>query len=380
MTRICPITLLLGAVGVIPSFSQDGPPWANVQSEIHAWHETQAEPDSIGQPAKPVLRVAYFHGRDLDPLPDYRERLTRVMDDISDFYREGMRAHGFRCEGIPLEKTDDGQLVLHLIEGKHDAAHYDYDSGKETEAEIRAALPFDLDREFVLALYGQCWRMEDGRHGFYSPYYGKAGSNQRSGFCHAADCHLLDPLLLKDTENRFRYWEHYGDRDQTVAKFNSFYIGGIAHELGHGLGLPHDGEPPSLRNRKGRSLMGNGNLTYREELWNPRSKGSFLSLASAVRLTSHPLFTGSNAGRFRSAEGFLTDLKARADGDLLDLQGRVDSRIPSYAVIAYIDPEGGSDYDAKTYVAPGRRRRNLRPFQTQDSPEEDPDSSFPPAS
>jgi hypothetical protein len=100
----------------------------------------------------------------------------------------------------------------------------------------------DFDREFILALYEQCWKRDDGNYGFYSPYYDKGGSNQHWGFCHAADWHLLNTDLLTDTKNRFKYWEHYGDRDQAVAKFNSIYISGVAHELGHGLGIPHDGK------------------------------------------------------------------------------------------------------------------------------------------
>ncbi|MGI9244917.1 MAG: NPCBM/NEW2 domain-containing protein [Verrucomicrobiales bacterium] len=343
-----PILLILALTASV-GLSQDTAP-AAMQNKIQQWHQAQLADDE----KPPVLRVVYFHGNDMEPLPNYEERLGRVMQDISEFYRDGMKAHGMTCDGIPLEKHDDGRLVLHLVKGQHEAAHYDYESGSETEAEIRKALGdrIDFDREFVLVLYGQCWKMDDGRFGFYSPYYGKGGSSQRWGFCHAADCHLLDPELLTDTKNRFKYWEHYGDRDQSVAMFNSFYIGGIAHELGHGLGLPHDGETMVERFRKGRSLMGNGNLTYRDELWKPRSKGSFLSLASAAQLASHPLFTGSSAGRFEPAAGELTELAAEAEGSSIRLRGKVVSETPSYAVIAYIDPAGGSDYDAKTAVTP----------------------------
>lgn len=341
-----PILLILALTTPV-GLSQETSP-AAMQKKVQHWHQAQGADEK----KPPVLRVVYFHGNDMEPLANYEERLNRVMQDISEFYRDGMQAYGMTCDGLPLEKNDDGQLVLHLVEGQHAAAHYDYDSGQETEAEIREALGerIDFDREFVLVLYGQCWKMDDGRYGFYSPYYGKSGSSQRWGFCHAADCHLLDPERLTDTENRFKYWEHYGDRDQTVAMFNSFYIGGIAHELGHGLGLPHDGETMVERFRQGRSLMGSGNLTYRNELWKPKSKGSFLSLASATQLVSHPLFTGSNTGRFESAAGVLTELTAEADGSSIRLRGKVDSKTPSYAVIAYIDPAGGSDYNAKTVV------------------------------
>jgi hypothetical protein len=49
-------------------------------------------------------------------------------------------------------------------------------------------------------------------------------------------------------------------------------------------------------------------------------------------------------------------LEAEANGDLLQISGRVVSKIPCDAVLAYVDPKGGGDYDAKTVV--GRPEKN----------------------
>jgi hypothetical protein len=96
--------------------------------------------------------------------------------------------------------------------------------------------------------------------------------------------------------------------------------------------------------------MGAGNHTYRRELWSDR-KGSFLTFASATRLASHPLFTRSDRGRFQPCGGRVDELRFDAvSGDLL-IEGCVGSRPNAYAVIAYADPEGGSNYDALTSVA-----------------------------
>jgi len=348
-----PSLILAALLPTLASAQSDTETWSKTQKDIQTW-QADASKGSEPSPA-PVLRVVYFHGNDMDPLPGYKERLTRVMDDIRDFYRDGMRMHGFVSNGLALEKDADQKLVLHLVTGQHEAKHYTYDSGAEAKAEIRKALArkIDLDRDFVLVLYGQCWKMEDGRWGFYSPYYGDTSSSQRRGFCHAADAPFLDTKLLTDTKNRVLYWEHYGDRDQSLALFNSFYIGGIAHELGHGLGLRHNRQSPTETLRYGNSLMGNGNHTYRDELWKPKSRGSFLALADAARLASHPLFTGSSAGRFEESEAAFTDLKVTKDGQKLSLTANIEPTIPAYAVIAYVDPASRpGDYDARTYTVP----------------------------
>jgi len=257
--------------------------------------------------ASNVLRVVYFCPKDSEPLPQWQERLDRVMQEISDFYGEGMRRFGFASEGLPLERKD-GQVVLHVVHGPGPADSYSYWSGSRTASEVRRTLAgkVDLDSEHVLVLYGLCRKELDGRYVFHAPYYG--GGNNRSGLCHAADCELLDPRLLVETNRHMVYTEHYYPRlEQTVAQFNSFYLGGIAHELGHGLGLPHDAGSPWEQSNDGTSLMADGNLHYREDRWGG-SKPAFLSFASALQLASHPLFTGSDRDRWKPAKGRFKDV------------------------------------------------------------------------
>jgi hypothetical protein len=140
--------------------------------------------------------------------------------------------------------------------------------------------------------------------------------------------------------------------DQTNAMFNSFYIGGIAHELGLGLGLPHHAQSPIESLIIGTSLMGSGNLTYKQNLRDPKKRGSSLTLVDAIRLASHPLFTGSHAGRFDKAGGRFSELIATADGDNLTIKGTISAQTPAYSLLSYVAPDGRSDYNARTFVAP----------------------------
>jgi hypothetical protein len=312
-----------------------------VQKQITSFHDGH-------RCASNVLRVVYFCPQDAEPLPGWEERLDRVIQDISDFYGDGMRRFGFTSGGLPLERKD-GHVSLHVVVGTGPADSYGYLSGARTASEVRRVLAgkVNLDREYVLVVYGLCRKEPDGRYVFHAPYYG--GGSHRAGLSHAADCELLDPKLLLETNQHMVYTEHYYPRmKQTVAQFNSFYLGGIAHELGHGLGLAHDAGGPGEQ-PNGTSLMADGNLHYREDRWGG-SKPAFLSFASAVQLASHPLFTGSNLNRWTSAKGRFKGLAFSADGGGLKITGKVTGKVEAYAAIAYLVPNNQkTDHYTLTY-------------------------------
>ncbi len=314
----------------------------DAQRMIAAYHAGQP-------PATGVLRVVYFIPKDGDALTNYADRLDRVVGDVSDFYRAGFRRFGIETPGLPLERKD-GKLVVHVVRGQLPAREYHYDSGDRTAEEIRAALKdaIDTGREQVLVFYALCRKTNDGRYVFDAPYYG--GGSQENGLCHAADCELLDPLLLTDTNRTIVYTEHYYPRmRQTVAKFNSWYIGGVAHELGHALGLPHD-DGGEAEKAFGVSLMGGGNLTYREEVWGG-GPSTYLGRASVLQLLSHPLFTGSNRGRWDDPQSEFKALKICQTNGTIRIKGTVGGAIPPYAVIAYLWPKSDKvdDHHARTF-------------------------------
>jgi hypothetical protein len=320
--------LLLLVLTLIPAllFAGPNPVMDAANARIRSFHEGS-------KPNGAVLRLVYFHAADREPLADYAARADRILTDISAFYRDGMEQRfGVKTDGLPLEHNE-GKLVIHMVRGRHPAEHYQHESGDETWGEIRKALAgkFDAEREHVLVLYGLCERAEDGRYIFTAPYYGAGWSDQRRGLCHAADCELLDPLLLTAKDKPFVFTEHYYPRrEMSVATFNSWYLGGIAHELGHGLGFPHDNGGPGEM-PKGVALMGGGNLHYREELWGGQN-ASYLSLATALRFAAHPLVTQSDKARWQTADATFENLSASAAAGKLRLTGKVRTAVRNHCI------------------------------------------------
>jgi hypothetical protein len=143
----------------------------------------------------------------------------------------------------------------------------------------------------------------------------------------------------------------------SLGEFNTVYLGGALHEFGHGLSLPHDHETAG-ECAIGTPLMGAGNYTYRQET-RGEGKGTYLAFSEAVRLVSHPLFSGHSREfekQPRLSHGDITFTEK--DGKLV-VRGTLASDIPAYAVIAYNDkcPKGkkgnqcNEDYDAETYTS-----------------------------
>ncbi len=311
-----------------------------------------ANADAASKPNGATLRIVYFRPSDVKPQADYEARITRIMLDIQQFLKVEMARYGFKDAVLPLEMKE-GEVRIHMVVGKEGAAGYSHKAGNKVKIEMREALKkdFALDDEFALVFHGMCRIDGVRKYHFYAPYYGDPGSNHQRGLCHVADCEVMDPKLLADTKRRIRYTEHYGKYNQSLAAFNTKYLGGVAHELGHGLSLPHNCQTKDESRELGTALMGAGNHTYRKERWS-NNKGSFLTFSSAVRLASHPLFTGSDHQRAKPAGSGVSNLEVEGEGKELIISGVVKATPDPYSVIAYVDPEGGGDYDAVATAVP----------------------------
>jgi hypothetical protein len=341
-------------VAIIPD-AQQAALALKILDAYHGKHPNSAKP----------LQVVYFTPSDREPEPHYRERLQAILEDIQSFYREGMVHAGFGPETFGLERDTDGKMIIHLVKGKEPEAAFKRSGGAQDNADddwsrrtiaaecdpVLKADGIDADRETVVIFCNLAtWDAAAKKFSHHSPYCGFA--TQTSGCCFAVDSVILNVDDLKQLKP-ILHDQEWGD--ESMGKFNTVFIGGIAHELGHAFSLPHCGDRRD-KQPSGVSLMDNGNHMYREEL-RGEGPGAVLLMASAMKLAGRPLFNKSDKEvslppTLAKDELQISTNLTRADlaghPNALRLEGVVQGTPPIYGVIAYFDSTRSGGYDAPT--------------------------------
>jgi hypothetical protein len=298
---------------------------------------------------KRVLHIVLWTPSDREPAPQYRERLSAIMKDIQKFYAREMNRLGFGERTIQFDLKADQLLNIHVVKGRKPYAVYNGDSGHEIRNECTPMLRsqgINPETETVVIFCNMSnWDPQQRRITQNSPYY--AGGSSRSGTAWQVDSPILNLASLADKGNHVSDGQ-YGNI--SLGRYNSIFIGGVCHELGHALGLPHNLERDDERKAFGTALMGSGNRSYGEEL-RGESKGSFLTLAHGLRLASHPIFCGSIKDMNLKPQIAVSNVALEEKGKGFVFRANVKATPPVYAVVAYMDPTGGSDYDSTSCTA-----------------------------
>ena len=299
-----------------------------------------------------VMRICYWSPADREPQPEYRARLTRVMKHVQDFYRREMESWGFGERTIQLEMAEDGLLKLHMVQGRlksEECSESDQKDGREIKQDCLKVLRdagVDGEKETMVIFCNLAdWDAGTRTMGHHSPYY--ASGDSTHGTAWQVDSPLLDAAMLAVKDEMIQD-RQYGKI--STGKYNSIFIGGVCHELGHALGLPHCKECAAARKLRGTALMGSGNRTYGDEL-RGEGRGSFLSLPHALKLAAHPQFSGSVKQMGVKAEAKFSGWQMKPVDEGLVVSGSVAANLPVHAVLAYADPAGGADYDSEIAAA-----------------------------
>ncbi|MDO5308722.1 MAG: NPCBM/NEW2 domain-containing protein [Planctomycetia bacterium] len=312
------------------------------------------------------LKCVYFSPADCTPNPDRAERLYRVMANVQEFYRAEMERNGFgSMTTFGLEEEEPGKLKLYHVQAPEEQSVYGRNSAwqvRNVVAEALAKMGIDVNQHVVVIFQQGLHWDEEGRATEVASFVGAGSSFNGTAWFY--DDPMLDPEKLSSKEPGGYY-----HRPCSVGEFNSHYIGGIAHELGHALTLPHDCETSVEHRELGSALMGGGNHTYGREL-RGEGKGAFLTYSEALRLSVVPAISGLAPQR-RPADVALEELKAeRLTETSIKFTGKINASKEPLALVFYEDLDSRqSDYDAKTWTTVPDKDGAFEITLTEASPE-----------
>ncbi|WP_186452442.1 discoidin domain-containing protein [Chitinophaga polysaccharea] len=262
------------------------------------------------------LNVVYFVPQGQDTLLHYRERMTDMLFFFRDFYGGEMKRNGFGNKTFGLQTNASGkQVIFSVVRGAHPASSYKYDGGAgPMMEEINAYFTQHAD-EKRSEHYLVITPVPDVSHADV-PFYGIGN------------------------------WAFILDHDKLDIRQYGVgidWVAGSAHELGHGLGLPHDKEKRSDAATLGTSLMS----------WNDFTKGTILTKAACAILNNCELFNNATvAGYQQSFKIYAKKVHiSYANGNMV-ITGRFFAAQPVNGINVYQDPDANTDsYDTPSWSA-----------------------------
>ncbi|MDR6404509.1 MULTISPECIES: discoidin domain-containing protein [Chryseobacterium] len=273
------------------------------------------------------LNVVYFIPSDVTARPEYQRRVSEFMLAAQEYYRQNMYNWGYgnRTFGL-LKDIPTNRVKINVVYGSKPVASYRYTAGSDILAEVNAwfaAHPADKTSDHTIIFTATPSLSTE------IPFYG-LGRN-----CFVGD----------NEGNDYQYFnQNNAQGNQAKA-----YMGGFLHELGHGIGLPHDALPKSQQNLPGygTSLMSWGNQTY-------GYSSTILTKSAAAILNNCQLFstTAKPAGYFYNQnhdfQVALTDFKV--ENGQIKVWGNYTVGSPANTINIYFIPKGAY-YHAVSGVA-----------------------------
>lgn len=276
------------------------------------------------------LNIVMFVPTDNPALSDYKTRLSALFVHFQNWIHNEMSRYGYSTYlGLPVDQLTG---LVKIIEIPAAGAQADYPYSSAVSAgkiinEIKAfrtnnPTQFSSNNHYLVLLPART--DGDGSQPFYG--YGK--------FCFAVDNSAMSVNGIPNP--------------------NSNYLGGMLHELGHGLNLPHNhakyiSEEPVL----GTSLMGSGNYSF--------SKGepTFLTESDAAILNRNEVFqSASTSITPYQIPTYTVQPQFNIDNNQqkIFLTGSYSSTLPVSDILVYMDPNannegtgGNKDYNAVTW-------------------------------
>jgi len=273
------------------------------------------------------LNVVYFVPEDVDTIFDYKKRISGVVLQVQKFYAEGLSSSGFGNQSFGLNLLSDTEVDIITFHSKIKKSEMwsGYQRAIREVNEYFSANPDRKKSEHTLIITPSF--SEDPKNPGGPPFFGVGK------FCFALDYPDMKVENLGIS----------GIDGDLATK----WIGGLAHELGHGLNAPHNKEHKTEKPIYGTALMGAGNYTYGKEK-------TYLTKSSAALFSTCQVFaTEKREDWYRDVKHNLIRLKGEYDDDAIIISGEFYSSTPVSAINVYHDREphvGNDDYDALSWT------------------------------
>ncbi len=232
------------------------------------------------------VNVVYFVPKDIATDNTYQARLSAVLLAGQEFFRQNMVNNGYGSQtfGLSTEEGNATNVRIILINGQQNTSAYPYSSSSALRAEIDAyftANPSQKTSEHFLIITA----VPDPETADV-PFYGTGK------YCYALDYPTFNIQLIGQPTSQSR-------------QFTKWY-GGMMHELGHGLNLPHSQETKTEHTLYGTTLMSSGNYTLGQTpTFNNRAACAILNNSQTfASTTGKTYYNGNRSGLTKLQTGF----------------------------------------------------------------------------
>ena len=204
-----------GVVDCQPQFDRD-----SKQPDNRNYAHTFAAILNVGEPR--TVRLIYFLPNDREYREEMVQRMEHEILNIQTFYLESMQAHGYDMT-FNIETDDQGEPVVHRVDGQHSEIYYVDNASNTVRAEIEQV--FDVTQNIYFIVFDSSIRgISTGVGNIRVAANG--GSRGKNG-----------GTILIDA-NHFQNNIEYDEQRTTRGRLR--YDKLSAHEMGHAFGLQHD--------------------------------------------------------------------------------------------------------------------------------------------
>lgn len=264
------------------------------------------------------LNVVYFIPNDVTEPADYHRRISEILLNLQVFYSTEMQRNGYGNKTFGLLKDDAKKRIkLIVVRGSQGKSAYPYNGGADAMItdinNYKATHAAEFTSDHYLVITPVTMDQNGNAESEGVPFYGLGK------FCFALDY----------ADQDIKYLGVGGKSGEIATK----WIGGMVHELGHGLNLPHNRQKFSSETTLGMALMWAGNSTW-------GISKTFLTAADCAVLNVNQIFNNDNKAYYETSTASVSEIYANYDigkGAII-VSGKYSSSLAVKDVLFFNDP------------------------------------------